>query len=94
MTNVPQPIRDAWADVYTLFDVSYKMDGSEEAWQKYWDKANELIQKYDDIVPLIDIFEAVGKMLATLIENRTVRPQKDNKSLPWKADEDYPYPKV
>ena len=28
VTNVPQTIRDAWADVYRLFDVSYNMNGS------------------------------------------------------------------
>ena len=89
MTNVPQKIRDAWADVYKLFDVSYSMDGSDKAWEQYWNKATELIKKYGDDVPMVDILSSVAHMLEFFIEQR--KPK--NESLPWKADEDYPYPK-
>ena len=44
MTNVPEKIREAWKDVYVLFDTSYSMDGSDEAWKAYWDKANKLVR--------------------------------------------------
>ena len=89
MTNVPQKIRDAWADIYKLFDVSYSMDGSDKAWEQYWNKATELIKKYGDDVPMVDILTSVAHMLEFFVEQR--KPK--NESLPWKADEDYPYPK-
>jgi len=89
MTNVPEDIRNAWADVYRLFDVSYTMDGSEGAWIQYWEKANTMIQKYGDDIPLLEILEAVAHMLEHYVKKR----EKKNESLPWKADEPYPYPK-
>lgn len=89
MTNVPQPIRDAWVDLYKLFDISFNMDGSEKAWIEYWDKANALIKKYGDEVPILTLLEAVGHFIAFFVEGR----KQKNESLPWKADEPYPYPK-
>ena len=42
MTNVPQEIRTIWTDLYKLFDLHWKMDGSAEAWKAYWDDANKI----------------------------------------------------
>lgn len=89
MTNVPQTIRDAWADVYKLFDISYNMDGSEDAWVQYWKQANELIQKYGDEVPLLEMLEQVAHMLEIFVARR----KTGNSILYWDKDEDYPYPK-
>ena len=36
MTNVPDDVRQAWKELYILFDTNYNMDGSEEAWIEYW----------------------------------------------------------
>lgn len=88
MTNVPEKIREAWADVYRLFDVSYQMDGSDKAWIEYWDKANKLIQKYGDEIPLLELLESVANMIAKFCKDR-----ETNSSLTWDKDEDYPYPK-
>jgi len=88
MTNVPEKIREAWADVYRLFDVSYQMNGSEKAWIEYWDKANKLIQKYGDEIPLLELLESVANMIAKFCKDR-----ETNSSLTWDKDEDYPYPK-
>lgn len=88
MTNVPEKIRDAWSDVYRLFDISYKMDGSQDAWIQYWDKANKLVQKYGDEIPLLELLESVAHMLEKFCKDR-----EKNQSLTWKKDEDYPYPK-
>ena len=93
MTNVPQPIRDAWADVYTLFDVSFKMSNDDRDWQDYWGRANELVKKYGDDIPLLEMFTAVAHMLEHFIKQREKPKEKPNESLPWKPDEDYPYPK-
>ena len=89
MTNVPDKIREAWADVYRLFDTSYPMDGSQEAWKQYWDKANALIQTYDDGIPLLELLESVAHMIAKFVDDRN-----RNHSLTWDKDEDYPYPKT
>ena len=89
MTNVPQEIRDALADAYRLFDVSFLMTGTEEEWKQYWDKANKLIQKYGDEIPLLRLLEAY----AGIIESRLNEQKTDNKSLLWGKDEDYPHPR-
>jgi len=89
MTNVPQTIRDAWADVYKLFDLNFNMDGSEEAWILYWKQANELIQKYGDEVPLLEMLEEVAHLLEIFVARR----KTGNSILYWGKDEHYPYPK-
>ena len=89
MTNVPQEIRDALADAYRLFDVSFLMTGTEEEWKQYWDKANKLIQKYGDDIPLLRLLEAY----AGIIGSRLNEQKTDNKSLLWGKDEDYPHPR-
>lgn len=89
MTNVPQTIRDAWADVYKLFDITYGMDGSEQSWIAYWERANQLILKYGDEIPLLEMFTAVAHMIETFCNERRTK----NKTLTWGKNEDYPHPK-
>lgn len=48
MTNVPNEIREMWADLYRLFDVSYNMENSKESWQKFWDTATKIRNKYSE----------------------------------------------
>ena len=90
MTNVPDEVRTALADAYKLFDVSYKMKGSIEDWMKYWERANELIQKYDKDVPLLELLTAYAGIIQTLVLHK----EKQNESLLWEKEQDYPYPKV
>ena len=47
MTNVPNEIREMWADVYRLFDVNYNMENNADSWKKFWDQAEVIRQKYD-----------------------------------------------
>lgn len=89
MTNVPDKIREAWADVYKLFDINYNMDGSDDAWVQYWNRANQLIQKYGDEVPLLEMLEQVAHLLEIFVARR----KTGNTSLYWGKDEPYPYPK-
>lgn len=89
MTNVPDEIRTALADAYRLFDISYPMNGTEEEWIQYWDKANKLIQKYGDGIPLLNMLEAY----AEIIEVKLKEQRTGNKTLLWDKDEEYPYPK-
>ena len=76
MTNVPEPIRNAWKDLYILFDRHYSMDGSEEQWEKYWLEAMELIKKHDGI-PLLDLIEATAKQIEAFVKQRN----EQNKSV-------------
>ena len=48
MTNVPQELRDLWADVYRLFDLNYNMKNDAESWRKFWEQADQIKQKYDN----------------------------------------------
>ena len=89
MTNVPDDIRNALADAYRLFDISYPMTGTEEEWKQYWDKANKMIQQYGDEIPLLRLLEAY----AGIIECKLNYEKTGNKSMMWDKDEDYPYPR-
>ena len=89
MTNVPEKIREAWKEVYVLFDTSYDMRNTQQEWIDYWDRANKLVQKYGDDIPLLELLIAVSHMLEKF---NAIRGYGDV-SLEWKADEDYPYPK-
>ena len=84
MTNVPDNIREAWKELYILFDTNYGMDGSDKAWTKYWEQANKLIQKFGAEIPLLEMTVSIAKLIDTL---------HGNHSLEWKKDEPYPYPK-
>ena len=89
MTNVPERIREAWKEVYVLFDRSYLMEGSEDDWKQYWDSATGLVKKYGNDIPLLEILEATANALQHSVELR-----KNGGKMPsWGADEDYPYPK-
>lgn len=46
MTNVPNEIREMWADVYRLYDVNYTMPHSPVAWQEYWKQVEALTKKH------------------------------------------------
>ena len=89
MTNVPEKIREALADAYRLFDISYPMTGNEDDWKQYWDKANQLIQKYGDEIPMLNLLVAY----AGIIETRLNEQRTGNKTLVWTKDEDYPHPR-
>lgn len=89
MTNVPQEIRDALADAYRLFDISFPMEGTDDEWMQYWEKANKMIQKYGDDIPLLNLLTAYAGIIETVINQR----KTGNKSLMWNAGEDYPHPK-
>ena len=89
MTNVPETIRDALADAYKLFDVNYLMKGTDTDWEQYWKRANELIQKYGDNVPMLQLLEAYAGVIECAINER----KTENKSLMWDKNEDYPHPK-
>ena len=89
MTNVPSDFRDAIAEVYKLFDVSFTMEGTEDDWKQYWDRGNKLIQKYGDDIPILRLLEAY----AGIIETHITEVKTGNKSLLWDKDEDYPHPR-
>lgn len=89
MTNVPDDIREAWKDLYILFDENYNMDGSQEAWETYWNQATQLVIKHGDNVPMLCILEAIAQMLEAFCNYR----KTGNKSLVWGKDEDYPHPR-
>lgn len=85
MTNVPDNVRAAWKDLYILFDTNYGMDGSDKAWEKYWGQATQLIKKYGDEIPVLEMTESIARMLDQLCVG--------NHSLLWDKDEQYPHPK-
>ena len=89
MTNVPQMTREALADVYKLFDVSYLMEGTDKDWEQYWGRGNKLIQQYGDSTPLLHLLEAYAGVIECAINER----KTGNKSLTWGKDEDYPHPR-
>ena len=46
MTNVPEPVRKMWTDLYVFFDTHYRMENTEEAWKGFWEEAEKLWDKH------------------------------------------------
>ena len=90
MTNVPPEVREGLAEAYKVFDINYKMDGSTEDWIKFWDNGNELIQKYAETVPLLELLVAYAGIIQTVVLHK----EKQNESLVWESGRDYPHPKI
>lgn len=90
MTNVPDRIREAWKDIYVLFDTHYSMDcSSPEAWNQYWAKACEIWNKYREDLDLAYILDDIGGLLLKLYNKRV---EADNRNPTWKPGEEYPHP--
>lgn len=64
MTNVPDTIREMWADLYRLFDSHYLMPNTPDAWNAYWDKAKDIYEKYGKNERVIDFTALIGDMIA------------------------------
>lgn len=48
ITNVPDNLREMWADIYKLYDINYNMKNTGEDWKKFWDQATELLHKHNN----------------------------------------------
>lgn len=73
MTNVPNEIREMWADVYKLFDLNYNIPNTAEAWSKFWNQAEEIRQKYDN--PHLGVMIiVVSEMIEYHITNKILHP--------------------
>ena len=46
MTNVPDPVREMWTDLYKLFDIHYLMENTDEAWASFWNDSSMLWEKH------------------------------------------------
>ena len=73
MTNVPQELRDMWADVYRLFDSHYNMKNTPEAWKEYWDRVAEINDKYKN-PHLIGLTIIVSDMIEQHITEKVLHP--------------------
>lgn len=73
MTNVPNDIREMWADVYRLFDVSYNMKNDAESWKRFWDSANQIRDKYE-CPELIGLLMVVSDMIEGHITDKKLQP--------------------
>lgn len=88
-TNVPNELRDIWTDAYKLFDVCYTMPNTPEAWEWFTKQVDGLAEKHNGNKLLADLLIVVAEHT----ESRQKQAKKDEKTLPWGKDEDYPYPK-
>ena len=69
MTNVPNELRDMWADLYRLFDAHYRMENTVEAWAVFLNHAKELWEKYDMNKRLRQMIDVVIDMIADRIDS-------------------------
>ena len=86
MTNVPPEIRDMWTDLYKLFDINYRMENTEDAWNRFWNQAKEIMNKHGDPPHLMEMISTVSEMISD-------RMKADARMPEWKPDEEYPHPK-
>lgn len=63
MTNVPNNIREIWADVYRLYDVNYDMPKSPTAWQDYWQQVEAITKKHGSSWELTKMIVLVTELL-------------------------------
>ena len=68
MTNAPNDLREMWADAYRLFDINYKMPNTDEAWKRFWEQAQSLLNKTSDENNRF-LFRMIN-MVAEMIEDR------------------------
>jgi len=64
MTNVPNEIREMWAEIYRLFDRNYLMPNTEDAWNKFWEQAMDIHKKYPKQYHLFKMLTVVGDMIS------------------------------
>ena len=69
MTNVPNQLRDMWADLYRLFDSHYLMENTVEAWAKFLNSAKELWEKYGQSHRVIVMINVITDMIADRIDS-------------------------
>ena len=63
MTNVPDPVREIWTEMYKLFDRYYKMENEVGDWKKFWDEVEELYRKHGKNVRIRDMALVVADMI-------------------------------
>ena len=73
MTNVPNDIREMWADVYRLFDANYNMTNDADSWKRFWDQATELNDKHKNR-HLMALVMVVSEMLEGHLLNKQFHP--------------------
>lgn len=49
MTNLPDNLREMWADIYRLYDRNYNMENTKEAWNAFWEQAKAIQDKYGQV---------------------------------------------
>lgn len=74
MTNVPQNLRDMWADAYRLFDLNYNIQNTPEAWKKFWEDAQEIAAKYHQNRYLWVFITTISEMIEDHITERIYHP--------------------
>ena len=71
MTNVPDNLREMWADIYRLFDSNYLMQHTEEAWNHFWNQAVKIYEKYKGAMPrVMELLAIVGDMIGDRMKGK------------------------
>ena len=72
MTNVPDNLREMWADIYRLFDSNYLMQNTEEAWNQFWNQAVKIYEKYKEVMPrVMELLAIVGDMIGDRMKEKS-----------------------
>ena len=74
MTNVPNEIREMWADVYKLFDLNYNLPNTAEAWSRFWEQAEQIRQKYPENPHLGAMIIVVSEMIEYNVTKKILHP--------------------
>ena len=82
MTNVPEKIREMWADVYKLFDINYRMQNDMESWNRFWKQATEIWNKYGSTQILLKLIDTVALMIEDRMKKESIEPN-DPRPTAW-----------
>ena len=72
-TNVPENLRNLWADIYRLYDINYTMKNTGEDWKKFWDHASEINTRYN-CLEAGHLITTVSEMLEDHVTGKKYHP--------------------
>ena len=76
MTNVPNNLREMWADFYRLFDMYYLLKNTEAEWNQYWAAAVSLYNKYGKSERVMDMLTLISEMISDRIKQEQLEAER------------------
>jgi len=88
MTNLPNDLREMWADIYRAFDECYGIANKDERWERFHELITRVKEKHN-----YNAMSILINAVYDLLEETCDKSHKTgDRTLYWGKGEDYPYP--